>query len=98
MRITILLVLTGISFLSTAQQKLYIKITERENKTPVPASILLKGTPKGYSADSSGLALIPFTANGDYILVISAVGHALLRKFSTGTVEDEPQLCRSPNV
>src|SRR4030095_8921696 len=24
--------------------------------------------------------------------------HALLRKFSTGTVEDEPQLWRSPNV
>jgi len=75
MRIIILFVLIGINFISIAQQRLYIKITERENKTPVPASILLKGTPKGYSADSSGLAVIPFTVNGNYILVISAIGH-----------------------
>jgi iron complex outermembrane receptor protein/outer membrane receptor for ferrienterochelin and colicins len=75
MRLIILLLLTGISFISNAQQKLHLKIVERETKIPVPASIILKSTPKGYSADSNGAALILFAANGDYTLVVSAAGY-----------------------
>jgi outer membrane receptor for ferrienterochelin and colicins len=75
MRLIILLLLTAISFISIAQQKLCVKITG-ENKIPVSASILLEGTSKGYSSDSNGIALIPFTANGDYALVTSAIGYS----------------------
>jgi outer membrane receptor for ferrienterochelin and colicins len=76
MRLIILLLLTCTSFNSIAQRKLCIKITGRENKAPVTASILLKGTSEGYSADSNGIAFIPFTANGDYTLVLSAIGYS----------------------
>jgi iron complex outermembrane receptor protein/outer membrane receptor for ferrienterochelin and colicins len=75
MRLITLLLFTVINFVAIAQQKVYIKISEKETRTPVPASILLKGTSKGYPADSNGITLIPFTANGGYTLVISAVGY-----------------------
>lgn len=74
MRLIIIIVLSGISFYSTAQQTLFIKVTG-ENKVPVSASILLKGTTKGYTADTLGIVSVPFSAKGSYSLVISAVGY-----------------------
>ncbi len=75
MRLFITLLLSGISFYSQAQQTLYIKVTGGENKTPISASILIKGTTQGYSADTSGRTSISFTANGNFTLVTSAVGY-----------------------
>src|SRR5688500_16212765 len=75
MRLVIIILLTGISFVSKAQQQLLFKVVSEEDKTPVAASILLKGTAKGYSTDSTGAASITFPANGSYTLVISAVGY-----------------------
>ncbi len=75
MRLFITLLLAAISFLSKAQQTLHIKITGGENKTPIAASILLKGTGKGYSADTSGIASVSFPSNGEYTLVATAVGY-----------------------
>ena len=75
MRLFIILLLTGIDLTSTAQQKLFIKITSAENKTPVAANILIKGTKGGYSADSTGIAPVSFSAGGNYTVVISAVGY-----------------------
>lgn len=74
MRLFINLLLSAFSYTSHAQQSLYINITGGENKAPVAATILFKGTAKGHSADTAGTAFISFPANGDYTLVISAVG------------------------
>src|SRR5687768_14891323 len=75
MRLVIILLLTGVSFVSRAQQQLLVKVVSEEDNMPVAASILLKGTTKGYSTDSTGAASIAFPANGSYTLVISAVGY-----------------------
>jgi iron complex outermembrane receptor protein/outer membrane receptor for ferrienterochelin and colicins len=75
MRLFIIFILTGISIISKAQQTLFIKVTGGENKTPLAASILLKGTTKGYAADSNGTVTISFPVNGDYTLITSAVGY-----------------------
>ncbi len=75
MRLFIVLLLTGISFISKAQQTLFITVTGGENKTRIAASILLKGTTQGYSADSTGTAPVSFPSNGNYTLVTSAVGY-----------------------
>src|SRR6476661_7585424 len=75
MRLLVILLLSGISIYSQAQQTLHIKTTGAENKMPIPASILIKGTTQGSSADTTGIATISFTANGNYTLIISAVGH-----------------------
>lgn len=75
MRLFIILLLSGISIDTHAQQTLYIKVTWGENKAPISSSILIKGTTQGYSADTSGLVSITFAANGNYTLVTSAVGY-----------------------
>lgn len=75
MRLFIIILLFGISYLSNAQQSVHIKITGGENRTPVSASIIFKDTTKGYSADSTGRVSIPFSANGTYTLQVSAVGY-----------------------
>jgi outer membrane receptor for ferrienterochelin and colicins len=75
MRLLIISLLTGISFISKAQQTLFIKVTGGENKAPIAASILLKGTNKGYSADSAGIASVSFPSSGSYTLITSAVGY-----------------------
>lgn len=75
MRLFIILLLSGISFSSQAQQTLHIKVTGGENKTLISASILIKGTTQGYSADTTGIASISFATNGNYTLVASAVGY-----------------------
>jgi iron complex outermembrane receptor protein/outer membrane receptor for ferrienterochelin and colicins len=74
MRLFILFLLSGISFLSKAQQTLHIQITS-EDKSPVPASIAIKGTGNGYTADSMGHLIIPFPANGEYVLMITAAAY-----------------------
>lgn len=75
MRLFIILLLVAISIACKAQQTLFIKVTAGENKTPVPASIIINGTGKGYSTDTSGRAFISFPNNDSYTLVTSAVGH-----------------------
>lgn len=75
MRLLVILLLSAIGIYSQAQQTLHIKVTGGENKTPIPASILIKGTTQGSSADTTGIATISFAANGNYTLVTSAVGH-----------------------
>ena len=75
MRLFIILLVTCASFAVKAQQTIFIKVTGGESKTPVGASIIIKGTTKGYSADSTGSASISFSANGNYTLVTSAIGY-----------------------
>lgn len=76
MRLIIILVLSGFSFYSEAQQILQIKVTSGENRTPVSANIAIKGTAKGYVTDTLGTASITIETNGNYTLIISAVGYA----------------------
>ena len=82
------------SFVSKAQQTLSIKVAGGENRTPVSASVLIKGTTKGYSTDSTGKTSISFVANGHYTLIISAVGFEeketkLTIPYSSDTLEIE---------
>ncbi len=74
MRLFIILLLSASSFLSQAQQTLKIKVTGGEDKMPISASIVLKGTTKGYFTDTLGTTTISFPVNGSYTLLISAVG------------------------
>ena len=73
MRLFIIVLLSGFSLIGKAQQTITIKVTGGENKMPIAASIVLKGTTKGYSADSTGTVSISFLSNGEYTLVASAV-------------------------
>lgn len=75
MRLLIPFLLTGISLFSEAQQTIFIKVTSQENKTPLVASILFKGTTKGYSTDSTGILSISFPSSASYTLIVSALGH-----------------------
>src|SRR4026207_1151234 len=75
MRIFIIILLSGISLISKAQQTLNIQVTGAETKTPVAANILLKGTNKGYPTDTTGVVQISFAANGNYTPVTTAVGY-----------------------
>jgi outer membrane receptor for ferrienterochelin and colicins len=74
MRLFILLLLSGLGLNSKAQQILFIKVTGGETKTPVKASILLKGLNKVYAPDSTGMVAISFPASGPYTLVATAIG------------------------
>lgn len=71
--LAMLLILTVMTHLSTAQQVVHIQITGGEDK-PVNASIIIKNTGKGHSTDSLGTANLSFSKNGLYTLVISAAG------------------------
>lgn len=74
MRLLILLLLFGIGNSNQAQQKLFIKVTG-ENKIPIAANILIKGTAKGYSTDTSGFIPITFSSNGNTVLLVSSAGY-----------------------
>src|SRR6476620_1455413 len=74
MRLFILFLLSGFSLTSKAQQRLLIQVIG-EDKAPVTASIILKGTGNGYTADSLGKASITFPANGEYDIVITAAAY-----------------------
>lgn len=58
-----------------SQQSLPVSVTSKEGKTPVPATIKIRQTAKGISADTLGHAKISFPGNGNYTLIISAAGH-----------------------
>lgn len=72
--LVLLLFSIGLAISTRAQQKLFLKVTARENKSPLAASILIKGKSNGYSTDSSGVTSIAFPNNGSKILVLTAVG------------------------
>ena len=75
MRLYIILLLTFLSLISQAQQKLTLKITGRENKIPVMANIRIKETKDDVASDSSGVAAFSFVNNGSYTIIISAIGY-----------------------
>jgi len=75
MRLFIIILLAGIAVGSNAQQTLTVKVTAEENKTPVAASIVIKGTVKGYATDATGSVTMSFVNNGSYTLIVSAVGY-----------------------
>lgn len=75
MRLWITLLFTGIGLIIKAQQTVNIKITDGENKVPVPANVLLKGSAKGYAADTTGIVSVFFQSNGHYTLIVSSVGY-----------------------
>ena len=92
MRLFLIFLLAGISVGSAAQQTVILKV--KEGETPVAASILIKGTTKGYSADTSGLASIYFATKGTYTLICSAVGYEeknikIIIPTTTDTIEIE---------
>lgn len=64
-----------LSLYSEAQQILHTKVTGRESKAPVPASLFIKGITGGYSADTIGHVSISFRTNGTYTLVATATGY-----------------------
>ncbi|HEV8283596.1 MAG TPA: TonB-dependent receptor [Chitinophagaceae bacterium] len=70
----ILILLFGPVFCQ-AQQSVTIKVTGGENKIPVIASVLIKETNKGFSTDTSGIGVHRFLANGNYTLIVSAIGY-----------------------
>lgn len=72
------LICTAILFIAVSaqsQQMVKIKVSGEESKTPVAASIVIKETAKGVATDSTGTAVVNFPANGNYTLLISAVGY-----------------------
>ncbi|MEO6720042.1 MAG: TonB-dependent receptor [Ferruginibacter sp.] len=71
----LLLLLSAISVVvCNGQQTLPIKVVAEDGAAP-GASILIKGTNKGYATDPSGIALISFATNGNYVLLVSATGY-----------------------
>jgi outer membrane receptor for ferrienterochelin and colicins len=94
MRLLIILLLSIAAIKSSAQQTLIIKITGGEEKLPVQASVVVNDTTKGYITDSTGITIISFPANGNYILSISAVGYeeketSVIIPYSSDTLEIE---------
>jgi iron complex outermembrane receptor protein/outer membrane receptor for ferrienterochelin and colicins len=92
MRLLIVLILTGISFFGKAQQTIFIKVISEDDKAPLEASILFKGTKNGYSTDSTGTKSVLFQANGSYTLIISSLGYEekeikITIPYSSGTLE-----------
>ncbi len=75
MKVLLCTVLLCSAIASYSQQSLKIKILRGEGKTPVAASVLIKEMNKGIAADTSGITVISFPANGNYTLIISAVGY-----------------------
>src|SRR5690606_2570856 len=73
MRLFIIFILSGLSIYARAQQTVTVQVFDAENKTPVAASIIIKGS-SGFTTDSSGKASVIFPANGNFTLVVSAVG------------------------
>jgi outer membrane receptor for ferrienterochelin and colicins len=75
MRLFIIVLFSAIGSYAQAQQILHVKITNGEINAPFAASLIIKGTPKGYSTDSTGHVSIPFAANGTYTIVTTAIGY-----------------------
>lgn len=75
MKYFIVLFLLAAGFSTKAQQIVNVKIRNSETKEPVAASIIIKGTPNGYSTDSAGVAAISFPGRGVFFLITSAIGY-----------------------
>ena len=75
MRSFIVLVLISCFVSANGQQSLNIKITNRETKAPIAASIKINETLRGYIVDSTGVVSILFAGNGNYTLITTAVGY-----------------------
>src|SRR6186997_511415 len=74
MRILTIFFILGIGLQSKAQQTIPVLVTGGENKTPLPATILLGGSTAGYPTDSLGIVFITFLSNGSNTISVSAVG------------------------
>ena len=74
MRLLIIL-LFSISITSKAQQTILIRVKGEGSKTGIAATIMIKENSKGYSTDTLGNVSIPFSANGNYTLAMTAVGY-----------------------
>lgn len=92
MRLVIITLLTGISFISRAQQQLLIKVISEKDNMPVAASILLKGTTKGYSTDSTGAASITF------VRWVQSFGFIAALKVISKLIQDQPTFCQMTNT
>src|ERR1700709_373308 len=75
MRLIIITFLSGIAIHCVAQQTLQIKVKDAKNRAPVSASLLIKGTARGYTTDTAGIASISFLNNCRYNLLSSAAGY-----------------------
>ncbi len=74
MRVTITLLCSVISIYIQAQQTLQINVVGAESKKPVPAGILINNTKQGFLADSTGMAMVSFSSNGNFTLITTALG------------------------
>lgn len=74
MRLFIILLLLCVNLIVRAQQTLHVKLTGKQTKLPVAATILIQGTAEGYSTDSTGIVSILLPSNKAYTIVISATG------------------------
>lgn len=75
MRLLLLFLLLSIRYFSVAQQTLLIKTQNSENKSPVSASIQIKGTIQGYTTDTTGFSSISFPFDGSFTLVITSISY-----------------------
>src|SRR5688572_17943790 len=75
MKVLICTAMLFIAVSGLSQQIVKIKVAGGEDKTPVAASIVIQETGKGIATDSTGTGVVNFPANGNYTLVISAVGY-----------------------
>src|SRR4030095_4632419 len=74
--IPILMLAILLSIISMGQQKLTVKVSEEKSGQPIAgASILLKGSKEGVSADSLGRATIIIPMSGRISLTISAISY-----------------------
>ena len=74
MRLFIILLFSFLGFSSNAQNSIFVKVSG-ENKVPLPSSVIIKSTGKGFVTDTFGIAEISFPAKGNFVLVISSVGY-----------------------
>lgn len=75
MRLLIILLFTGISYLSKAQYTLPISVTGNEDKNPILSNLVIKGTTQGHSTDTLGFVSITFQTYGAYTLIATAIGY-----------------------
>jgi len=85
-KLNLLLVLVFCSTILFAQQIFTVKVTDAKNGDPLPnASIKIKSSKKGFTANSEGVVKIQATAND--VLEITSVGYKFLQ-FKLGSQTD----------
>lgn len=80
MRVYISLLLLCGSMLCRAQQSVTIEVKNAENERPVSATVLVKGKGESSITVSNGRASIYFPANGNYTLMVTAIGFQQVEK------------------